>query len=97
MTSEKVERAKHRYAAIRLKRGFILADEVDASKEMYMKYWEPEDLLDPFEKEIILLQGQRLQAIVRNFFFFCFVEIWEHGLIKRMKQRILEYFSSDRK
>ena len=78
MTSEKVERAKHRYAAIRLKRGFILADEVDASKEMYMKYWEPEDLLDPFEKELRLLQGQRLQAI----FFFCFVEIWEHGLIK---------------
>ena len=82
MTTEKVERAKHRYSAIRLKRGFILADEVDASKEMYMKYWEPEDLLDPFEKELRLLQGQRLQANIRENTFFCFVEIWEHGLIK---------------
>ena len=45
-----------------------------------MKYWEPEDLLDPFEKELRLLQGSKLLS--GKIFFFCFVEIWEHGLIK---------------
>ena len=80
MTQEKVEMSKHRYSALRLKKGFILADEVDPVKDVYLKYWEKEDFEDPFEKESRRLRGQPAQNDIRENTFFCFTEVWEHAL-----------------
>jgi hypothetical protein len=80
MTQEKVEMSKHRYSALRLKKGFILADEVDPVKDFYLKYWEKEDFEHPFEKESRRLRGQPAQNDIRENTFFCFTEVWEHAL-----------------
>ena len=44
---EKLKNLKHRFSALRLKEGTLSSDAVDPEEEM-IKYWEPEDFVDPY-------------------------------------------------